>query len=202
MRKTLIAIAKPLIGATIAIIIVAKWALLTPLWATSLAFFLVVVVIRAIRWSTNLLVSALCSWWCRKRWIVAIVGILILSGAALIFALMNDCRYPCQQWQSTGFDLLATIAGFWVGMIIAAVLKPLTMSRKEWVQTAIGFIALLVAPTLQVFIPDFPNAAAIFIWTLGLPVLGEAAKHFWPQIFETAEIGSRAGTPQTHAESD
>ena len=59
MSKTLMTIAKPLIsGVAIVIIIVAKWAFLMALSIISLAFFLVVALIRAICWSTNPLMPA------------------------------------------------------------------------------------------------------------------------------------------------
>ena len=59
MSKTLLTIANPLIsGVAITIIIVAKWALLMALWIISPAFFLVVALIRALRWSINLLMPA------------------------------------------------------------------------------------------------------------------------------------------------
>ena len=194
IRKMLIVIATLLIGAPIAIIIKALWTIL-------LAFLLVVALIRTIRRSTNLLVPALRSWWRCKRQVVVVVSVWIASGAALIIAWIYDCRYLCQQWQSTGLDLLAAVAGFWLGMIIAGALESSTMPRKEWVEIAIGSIALLAVPTALVLIPDFPNGAAILIWTLGLPVLGEAAKRLWPWLFcGRRDRLSSCDTPNAHRE--
>ncbi len=163
----LTAIAKLLIGAPIVIIIKALWPIL-------LAFFLVV---------------ALCSWWRRHLRATIGTGVFMVSGTALIFALMNDCRYPYRQWQSTGLDLLTTIGGFWLGMIIARAVNPQTESQTNGAQGTLWWkvplllaIGLIVATGL-VLANETPNNLVIFIWALGLPILGAAAKRRWPGIF-------------------
>ena len=111
---------------------------------------------------------------------------LTVSGTALTIELMNDCRYPCQQWQSTGLDLLATVAGFWVGMILAGSLSHHTMPLRDWIKTKIGLIILLLIGTVLILSSPagpLPNSVVIFIWALGLPILGVAAKRIWPWLF-------------------
>lgn len=82
MSKTLMTIAKPLIsGVAITIVIVAKWALLMALWIISLAFFLVMALIRALRWSTNLLMPA-----SSRNRATVILGVPYVLGFFLILA--------------------------------------------------------------------------------------------------------------------
>ena len=145
--------------------------------------------IWAMHWSTNLLVPAPCSWWRRNRQGIMVVGVLITSGASLIIALANDCRYLCQQWQSTGLDLLATISGFWLGMILARALDSPKTSPNYWANVGLWLTGLLVFATVLVLILLFLlsdatlNSFVIFIWALGLPVLGVAARWRWPWLF-------------------
>ena len=142
--------------------------------------------------STSLASPPAHSWWYRNRRRTITVSVLIASGAALTIALMNNCRYPCQQWQSTGLDLLATIGGFWLGMIIARAVDPQTESQIDWAQVSLWMTGLLLVTTGLLVITGLvfsplanatPNSLVIFIWALGLPILGAAAKRRWPWLF-------------------
>ena len=160
----LIVIATLLIGAPIAIIIKVLWTIL-------LAFLLVV---------------ALCSWWYRNWRRITVVVVFVATGFVLLLALANDCRYSCQQWQSTGLDILATLASFSMGMILTRALDSATMPLNNWVKGSLWLAVLLVIGTVVILIPGSDltqNSAAVFIWALGLPVLGVAAKRIWPWLF-------------------
>lgn len=86
MCKTLVAIAKLLTGLAIAIIIVAALALLKALWTISLVFFVVMALIWAIDWSTNLLVPARQSMPPKSRNLATVIlGVPYVLGFLLIW---------------------------------------------------------------------------------------------------------------------
>ena len=158
----------------------------TPMVQLAVGVAILLALIWAMHWSTSLLVPPSCSWWRRNRRANAAFGLLVAFGAVLILALVNDCLYSCQQWESTGIDVLTTIAGFWVGMILAGSLSHHTMPLRDWIKTKIGLIVLLLIGTVVIFSSPsgpLPNSAVIFIWALGLPILGVAAKRIWPRLF-------------------
>ena len=193
----LIVIATLLIGAPIAIIIKALWTIL-------LAFLLVVSLIRTVRRSTTLLVSSSRSWWrCNWRRIV-LVSVFMILGISLLIALESAGRLPSLQWQSSLLNIVATIAGFWLGMILTHAFEPPTISLNNLVLAAILVTVLLVCATALVLSPisdTVPHSAMIFLWTLWLPILGVTARQFWPCLFGgRRDRLSSCDTSNTHRE--
>ena len=156
------------------------------MFLAAVGIIMLAILIWAIHWSTSLLVSSSCSWWHRNWQTTTVASLFVASGAILLIALTNDCRYSCQQWQSTGLDILATLASFSMGMILTGALDSATMSLSDWAKGGLWLAALLVVATVLILSPlsDLtPNSVAIFIWALGLPVLGIAGKRLWPWLF-------------------
>lgn len=108
------------------------------------------------------------------------------SAAVLLEALVNDCRYLCQQWQSTGLDILATLSAFLMGLVLTRALDPKDMPLNNWVKTGVWVTALFVFATVLVISPladATPNSFAVFLWALWLPVVGVIIKRCWPWLF-------------------
>ena len=114
------------------------------------------------------------------------VGVFVILGISLLIALESADRFPSLQWQSSLLNILSTIAGFWLGMILARAFEPPTISLHNLVQAAIWVTVLLVFATALVLSPlsdTVPHSAMIFLWTLWLPILGVAAKRLWTWLF-------------------
>ena len=159
------------------------------------------VLIEAIHWSTRLLVPSPCSrwrckwratvlawrsWWrCNWRRIVS-VSVFMISGIILLIALGDVGRFPSLQWLSSLLNILATIAGFWLGMILTRAVDSPTISLNNLVQVAIWVTGPLVFLTAWVLSPlsdTVPHSAVIFLWAIWLPILGVAARRRWPWLF-------------------
>ena len=148
------------------------------------------VLIWAIHWSTSLTApawwSTMSKWWrCNWRRIVS-VSVFMISGISLLIALENVDRFPSLQWQSSLLNILATIAGFWLGMILTRAFDPPTISLNNLVQAAIwvtGFLVIATALVLSPLSDTVPHSAMILVWALWLPILGVATKRRWPWLF-------------------
>lgn len=149
--------------------------------------FFVMVCIAVLYWSSALVGPAQGpSRWCRNRRASVVAGLFLLAGLALIVALMIDCRYSCQQWQSTLLDILATFAAFLMGLILTRALDRDAEPSVNVKNTAILFTILLVVSTFMLTVfssASHSKAAVLLIWALGLPVLGWLGKRLWPWLF-------------------
>ena len=147
---------------------------------------ILVKLVLAIHWSTSLVgVTQGLSWWRRNRQATVTSALFVVAGVVLIVALANDCRYTCDQWQSTALDIFATLASFLMGMILTRAVDLGKEPLNKVAQTAILFVILPAFATTVILSPlgSAPNSAALFIWALALPVLGSAGKRLWPWLF-------------------
>lgn len=115
-----------------------------------------------------------------RNWRASVAPCLfVVAGVVLVMALMSDYR-------STWLDIVAASASFLMGMILARALDRDTKPSVNVKSTAIWFIILLAVSAFMLTVfPSTPNskAAMLFIWALGLPVLGWAGKRIWPWLF-------------------
>ncbi len=141
----------------------------------------------SIHWSAGMVGPAeRSSRWHRNRRATVSTGLFVIAGSVLIIALVNGCRYPCQQWQSTGLDVLAMLASFLMGTMLTRILDSDTKPFYYVVRVAIWFGILLLVTTALIFSPlnvSTPHSIALFIWALALPVLGWCGKQLWPWLF-------------------
>ena len=136
--------------------------------------------------STSLVASPSHSWWHRNWRSALAIGLFTASLAFVVAALLVDCRYLCQEWESAGLDILATFAAFLMGMILARWIGPKTMSPGDWGKLVLGLIVLLVIEFILVhFLQTGPawRKLPMLVSVLMLPILGAAAHRRWPWLF-------------------
>ena len=144
------------------------------------------VLMWAMHRSTSLVAPPSHSWW-HRNWRTAVaISLFMASLTFVVAALLIDCRYLCQEWQSAGLDILATFAAFLMGMILTRRIDPKTMSPGNWRNLAIGLIILLVIAFVLVHSLQTGSAwrkLPMLVSALMLPILGAAAKRIWPWLF-------------------